>query len=89
MSAHTAAILAEYGFSYDHSQNYNDFVPFYARVGDTWTPIDTSGPARPAGMHRSLRRRPGRGGYRRRQKLTTGWRPDSLIHLMGTLLFFL
>ncbi|WAC57525.1 polysaccharide deacetylase family protein [Gordonia sp. SL306] len=45
MSEHTASILAEYGFAYDHSQNYNDFVPFYARVGDQWTPIDTSQPA--------------------------------------------
>ncbi|MEU4840308.1 polysaccharide deacetylase family protein [Nocardia testacea] len=45
MSEHTASILADYGFSYDHSQNYNDFVPFYARVGDTWTPVDTSRPA--------------------------------------------
>ncbi|MGW5381416.1 polysaccharide deacetylase family protein [Nocardia sp. NPDC003963] len=45
MSEHTASILAEYGFSYDHSQNYNDFVPFYARIGDSWTPLDTSGPA--------------------------------------------
>lgn len=40
MSEHTAALLLELGFSYDHSQNYNDFVPFYARVGDSWTKID-------------------------------------------------
>jgi peptidoglycan/xylan/chitin deacetylase (PgdA/CDA1 family) len=40
MSEHTAALLLENGFSYDHSQNYNDFVPFYARVGDRWTKID-------------------------------------------------
>jgi len=40
MSEHTAALLLENGFSYDHSQNYNDFVPFYARVGDQWTKID-------------------------------------------------
>lgn len=40
MSEHTAALLLEHGFSYDHSQNYNDFVPFYARVGDEWTKID-------------------------------------------------
>ncbi len=40
MSEHTAALLLENGFSYDHSQNYHDFVPFYARVGDQWTKID-------------------------------------------------
>jgi peptidoglycan/xylan/chitin deacetylase (PgdA/CDA1 family) len=40
MSEYTAALLLESGFSYDHSQNYNDFVPFYARVGDNWTKID-------------------------------------------------
>jgi peptidoglycan/xylan/chitin deacetylase (PgdA/CDA1 family) len=46
MSEHTAALLLELGFSYDHSHNYNDFVPFYARVGDQWTKIDFAGPAR-------------------------------------------
>lgn len=45
MSNHTAALLKEFGFSYDHSQNYNDFHPFYARVGDEWTKIDFSRPA--------------------------------------------
>jgi peptidoglycan/xylan/chitin deacetylase (PgdA/CDA1 family) len=45
MSPRTARLLLEHGFSYDHSQNYDDFVPFYARVGDRWTPIDYSGPA--------------------------------------------
>lgn len=45
MSEHTAALLMENGFSYDHSQNYNDFHPFYARVGDSWTKIDFAGPA--------------------------------------------
>ncbi|MFC5834424.1 polysaccharide deacetylase family protein [Nonomuraea insulae] len=40
MSEHTAALLLENGFTYDHSQNYNDFHPFYARVGDAWTKID-------------------------------------------------
>jgi peptidoglycan/xylan/chitin deacetylase (PgdA/CDA1 family) len=40
MSEQTAALLLESGFTYDHSQNYNDFVPFYARVGDAWTNID-------------------------------------------------
>jgi peptidoglycan/xylan/chitin deacetylase (PgdA/CDA1 family) len=46
MSEQTAALLLEYGFSYDHSQNYNDFVPFYARVGDSWTKIDFDAPAK-------------------------------------------
>jgi peptidoglycan/xylan/chitin deacetylase (PgdA/CDA1 family) len=45
MSPRTASLLLKYGFSYDHSQNYNDFVPFYARVGDSWTKIDYSKPA--------------------------------------------
>ncbi|MGP4015399.1 polysaccharide deacetylase family protein [Saccharopolyspora sp. 5N708] len=45
MSEHTAALLMEHGFSYDHSQNYNDFHPFYARVGDSWTKIDFAGSA--------------------------------------------
>jgi peptidoglycan/xylan/chitin deacetylase (PgdA/CDA1 family) len=45
MSERTAALLLEQGFRYDHSQNYNDFVPFYARVGDRWTNIDYTAPA--------------------------------------------
>jgi peptidoglycan/xylan/chitin deacetylase (PgdA/CDA1 family) len=40
MSNSTASLLLKYGFRYDHSQSYNDFTPFYARVGDTWTKID-------------------------------------------------
>lgn len=42
MSSVTAELLLRYGFRYDHSQAYNDFLPFYARVGDTWTKIDYS-----------------------------------------------
>jgi len=42
MSAVTADLLKQYGFTYDHSQGYNDFTPFYARVGDEWTKIDYS-----------------------------------------------
>jgi peptidoglycan/xylan/chitin deacetylase (PgdA/CDA1 family) len=45
MSEATAGLLLEAGFSYDHSQNYNDFVPFYARAGDEWTKIDLDRPA--------------------------------------------
>ncbi|HVC04367.1 MAG TPA: polysaccharide deacetylase [Candidatus Acidoferrales bacterium] len=40
MSNVTADLLLKHGFRYDHSQGYNDFEPFYARVGDTWTKID-------------------------------------------------
>jgi peptidoglycan/xylan/chitin deacetylase (PgdA/CDA1 family) len=42
MSASTAALLKKYGFTYDHSMGFHDFLPFYARVGDTWTNIDYS-----------------------------------------------
>ena len=42
MSERTADLLLENGFRYDHSQNYNDFVPFYARRADTWTNVDYS-----------------------------------------------
>jgi peptidoglycan/xylan/chitin deacetylase (PgdA/CDA1 family) len=42
MSNVTAELLLKYGFRYDHSQSYDDFLPFYARVGDTWTKIDYS-----------------------------------------------
>lgn len=42
MSSATAALLGKYNFSYDHSQSYRDFQPFYARVGDEWTVIDYS-----------------------------------------------
>ena len=42
MSNVTANLLLKHGFRYDHSQGYNDFEPFYARVGDTWTKIDYS-----------------------------------------------
>jgi peptidoglycan-N-acetylglucosamine deacetylase len=42
MSASTAALLQKYGFTYDHSQGYRDFQPFYARVGDSWNLIDYS-----------------------------------------------
>jgi len=45
MSENTAALLQKYGFSYDHSQGYRDFQPFYARVGDRWNTIDYTQPA--------------------------------------------
>ncbi len=40
MSNSTAALLQKYGFSYDHSQGYRDFQPYYARIGDEWNVID-------------------------------------------------
>jgi peptidoglycan-N-acetylglucosamine deacetylase len=40
-----ALLLQEFGFSYGHSQNYHDFLPFYARVGDKWTTPDYTQPA--------------------------------------------
>jgi peptidoglycan/xylan/chitin deacetylase (PgdA/CDA1 family) len=46
LSESTPALLAKYGFTYDHSQQLNDFVPFYARINDSWTKIDFSKPAR-------------------------------------------
>ncbi len=42
MSESTPEILAKYGFTYDHSQGYRDFQPFYSRVGDEWNLIDYS-----------------------------------------------
>jgi len=42
MSNATAELLLQNGFRYDHSQSYDDFTPFYARVGDSWTKIDYS-----------------------------------------------
>jgi peptidoglycan-N-acetylglucosamine deacetylase len=45
MSSVTAELLLKHGFSYDHSQGYRDFVPFYARVGDRWSTIDYSASA--------------------------------------------
>jgi peptidoglycan/xylan/chitin deacetylase (PgdA/CDA1 family) len=42
MSERTAALLQRYGFTYDHGSSLHDFVPFYARVGDSWTKIDYS-----------------------------------------------
>jgi peptidoglycan/xylan/chitin deacetylase (PgdA/CDA1 family) len=42
MSNSTPDLLLKYGFTYDHSQGFDDFTPFYARVGDQWTKIDYS-----------------------------------------------
>jgi predicted deacetylase len=45
MSPVTAELLLKYGFHYDHSQGHNDFEPYYARVGESWTNVDYSKPA--------------------------------------------
>lgn len=42
MSNATVGLLEKYGFAYDHSMGLHDFLPFYARIGDTWTNIDYS-----------------------------------------------
>ncbi len=45
MSESTAELLLSQGFTYDNSQGYHDFLPFYARVEDSWTKVDYSQPA--------------------------------------------
>jgi peptidoglycan-N-acetylglucosamine deacetylase len=45
LSAATVGLLLQNGIAYDHSRMDNDFHPFYARVGDTWTKIDYAKPA--------------------------------------------
>ncbi len=45
MSGSTAELLLAHGFTYDNSQGYHDFLPFYARVGDSWSKVDYSQPA--------------------------------------------
>ena len=42
LSAATVGLLLKNGIIYDHSRMDNDFHPFYARVGDSWTKIDYS-----------------------------------------------
>jgi peptidoglycan/xylan/chitin deacetylase (PgdA/CDA1 family) len=42
LSPITTDLLLKNGFTYDHSQAFHDFQPFYARTGDTWTNIDYS-----------------------------------------------
>jgi peptidoglycan/xylan/chitin deacetylase (PgdA/CDA1 family) len=42
----TNQLLLEFGYKYDHSLQHRDFTPYYARVGDRWTKIDYSKPAR-------------------------------------------
>lgn len=40
LSGETVHLLLENGIVYDNSRMDNDFHPFYARVGDSWTKID-------------------------------------------------
>ena len=42
LSAATVGLLLRNGIMYDNSRMDNDFHPFYARVGDSWTKIDYS-----------------------------------------------
>ncbi len=44
-SAVSNDLLLKYNYKYDHSLQNRDFVPFYARTGDSWTKIDYSKPA--------------------------------------------
>lgn len=44
-SAITAELLLKKGVVYDHSLMHRDFLPYYVRVGDSWTKIDYSKPA--------------------------------------------
>jgi peptidoglycan/xylan/chitin deacetylase (PgdA/CDA1 family) len=46
ISATTPKLLVKYGIQYDHSMMHHDFQPYYLRVGDSWTKIDYSKPAR-------------------------------------------
>ncbi len=42
----TNELLLKHGIKYDHSLMHNDFHPYYVRVGDSWTKIDYSLPAK-------------------------------------------
>jgi peptidoglycan-N-acetylglucosamine deacetylase len=41
----TNELLLDHGIKYDHSLMHHDFLPYYVRVGDSWTKIDYSQPA--------------------------------------------
>ena len=38
----TNELLLKHGIKYDHSLMHRDFLPYYVRVGDSWTKIDYS-----------------------------------------------
>ena len=42
LSEASNGLLLKKGFKYDHSLMSHDFLPFYVRVGDSWTKIDFS-----------------------------------------------
>ncbi|MHB1406856.1 MAG: polysaccharide deacetylase family protein [Desulfitobacteriaceae bacterium] len=42
----TNELLLKHGLKYDHSLMHNDFHPYYVRVGDSWTRINYSLPAK-------------------------------------------
>lgn len=42
----TNELLHKHGIKYDHSLMHNDFHPYYVRIGDSWTKIDYSKPAK-------------------------------------------
>ncbi|MGH3086135.1 MAG: polysaccharide deacetylase family protein [Rubrobacteraceae bacterium] len=44
-SAVSNDLLLKYNYKYDHSLQHRDFVPYYARMGDSWTKIDYGKPA--------------------------------------------
>ncbi|WP_375453343.1 polysaccharide deacetylase [uncultured Methylobacterium sp.] len=44
-SAGTIELLLKKGILYDHSLMHRDFVPYYARTGESWTKIDYGRPA--------------------------------------------
>lgn len=46
LSEATPELLLARGIKYDHSMMHRDFECYYLRVGDTWTPIDYSQPAK-------------------------------------------
>lgn len=46
MSQNTVPLLLKYGYRYDRSMADNDFLPFYARVGRSWTKVDYTKPAK-------------------------------------------
>jgi peptidoglycan/xylan/chitin deacetylase (PgdA/CDA1 family) len=44
-SGKTTELLLKKGLLYDHSLMHNDFHPYYARTGESWTKIDYARPA--------------------------------------------
>jgi peptidoglycan-N-acetylglucosamine deacetylase len=45
VSENSIKILVKNHIAYDHSLMHHDCIPYYVRVGDSWTPIDYSKPA--------------------------------------------